>query len=49
MQVQAMFEHNHAVRVGTELRGFECYVNETEAEAWLAIHRPHLVQKEHEA
>lgn len=46
MQVQAMFEHNHALSVGTELRGFSCYVDETEAESWLTIHRPHLVQKE---
>ena len=42
-EVQAMFDHNAALPSNVELRGFECYVNEKEAVAWLARHRPSVL------
>lgn len=32
-RVQAMFDHNDTLPNSVELRGFECHVNEAEAEA----------------
>ena len=47
-QVQAIFDHNATLPASVELRGFECSVNEEEAEAWIAQHRPHLLTEEEE-
>lgn len=47
-EVQAMFDHNEGLPRSVELRGFECYVNEEEAEAWIAQHRPHLLAEKEE-
>lgn len=47
-QVQAMFAHNDLLPGSAELRGFECYVYEQEAEAWIAQHRPNLLAEQEE-
>lgn len=47
--VQAVFDHNALLPQSFELRGFECHVNEEEAEAWIARHRSHLLVEEEEA
>jgi hypothetical protein len=44
-QVQAIFDHNAMLSESVELRGFECYVNEEEVEAWIVRHRPHLAPR----
>ncbi|SRR5579884_2494765 len=41
--VQAVFDHNQTLPSSVELRGFECHIDETEAEVWIARHRPHLL------
>lgn len=46
LRVHAMFEHNESLPEDTELNGFSCSVNKAEVEAWLAIHRRHLLSQE---
>lgn len=44
-RVQAVFDHNDSLPESVELRGFECHVQRQEAEAWIAKHRPHVIQE----
>lgn len=41
-EVQAMFDHNATLPETIEARGFECYVDRNEAEAWIEAFRPSL-------
>jgi len=42
-QVQQLFTYLEIVNSKETVCGFECYVDPDEAEAWLAVHRPHLL------
>ena len=47
-RVAALFTYLETVnggRRGGDPIGFECYVDEDEAEAWVAAHRPHLIEQ----
>ena len=44
-QVRAMFAYLDSLPASYEPRGFECYVDEAQALAWIQYHRPHLLEQ----
>lgn len=44
-EVQAMFDSIALLQINGEQGDFECHVNQEEADAWLAAHRPHMLRE----
>jgi len=47
-RVQQLFTYLEIVNLKETVCGFDCYVDAVEAEAWLRIHRPHLLARAQE-
>ena len=45
-RVEALFAHLDQLPPKSPYKGFECVINEKEAQAWIAKHRPHLLTEE---